>query len=512
MRGDQRGPPRAAKGPAPAAGASAAGDGREAARAAPRDAAEDALRREGARLRAILECAVDAIITIDNRGVIESVNPATERIFGYAAAEMIGRNVTMLMPSPYREEHDGYLARHARTGERRIIGIGREVQAQRKDGTVFAVDLAVSEVEPGKTYTGILRDISERRIAEARLRESDRMASIGTLAAGLGHDMNNVLLPVRAHLNALRSGAGGASREMHIEKIQRGVAYLQQLADGLHFLAMDPDKPDDAEGMTDLHRWWSQTGALLSKAVPRHAKVTVSIPAGLPEVAVAPHALTQAVLNLVVNAGEAIPAGRKRRQGSVRVWAEPADEGARVRLGVTDNGSGMTEEVKRRAFDMFFTTKPRGLGTGLGFPLVRMVVDAAGGSIEVDSEPGRGTTVVLSFPAADREQAGRGRLTAVVSISDGRAASLVRNLLDSAGAQAEAGDDPADADIWVVEPSAQALVDATAWRADRPQGRLVLFGRPGRQSGAEWQALEPVTVDDPDNLDAVRTALGVALA
>jgi hypothetical protein len=183
-----------------------------------------------------------------------------------------------------------------------------------------------------------------------------------------------------------------------------------------------------------------------------------------------------------------------------------------VKLGVTDNGTGMTDEVKRRAFDMFFTTKPRGLGTGLGLPLVRKVVDAAGGSVEIDSEPGRGTTVVMSLPVANRGQDGRGRLTAVVSISDGRAASLVRNLLDAGGAQAEPGEDPSAADIWVVEPSAATLVDATAWRADRPLGRLVLFGRPARQSGAEWQALDPVTVEDPDDLDAVRAALGAAMA
>jgi PAS domain S-box-containing protein len=167
--------------------------------------AEDALLQSEARLRAVLETAVDAIITIDGRGTIQSVNPATVRLFGYVAAQMIGQNVKMLMPSPYQEEHDGYLERYLRTGQKRIIGIGREVQARRKDGTVFPIDLAVSEVEPGKLFTGIIRDISERRFAEARLREADRMASIGALAAGLGHDMNNVLLPVRAHLNALKA-------------------------------------------------------------------------------------------------------------------------------------------------------------------------------------------------------------------------------------------------------------------------------------------------------------------
>ncbi len=455
---------------------------------------------------------MDAIITIDGRGHIQSVNRATERMFGYSAAEMLGRNVNMLMPSPYREEHDGYLARYARTGEKRIIGIGREVEAQRKNGTVFPVDLAVSEVEPGKLFTGMIRDISDRKLAEARLRESDRMASIGTLAAGLGHDMNNVLLPVRAHLNALKAGADGPGRSEHLDRIQRGVAYLQQLADGLHFLAMDPDKIDDVGGATDLQAWWGQTGALLSKAVPKHVKVMTSLPDGLPEVAVAPHALTQAVLNLVVNAGEAIPAGRKRRQGSVRLWAELGRDGPSVRLGVTDNGTGMTEEVKRRAFDMFFTTKPRGLGTGLGLALVRKVVDRAGGSVQIDSAPGRGTSVVMDLPAAAHRKDGSGAPIAAVRVRDGRAASLMRGLLEAAGARTDTGHDPAVAALWVVEPSAASLADAKAWRRARPEGRLVLFGRPGRGSAAAWRGLEPVMIEDPGDLDSVRVALDLAMA
>jgi PAS domain S-box-containing protein len=473
--------------------------------------AEDALSHTEAQLRAVLETAVDSIITIDGRGTILSVNPATVRLFGYAADEMIGHNVKMLMPSPYQEEHDGYLARYLKTGEKRIIGIGREVQALRKDGTIFPVELAVSEVEPRNLFTGIIRDISDRKLAEARLRETDRLASIGALAAGLGHDMNNVLLPVRAHLNALKAThEAPLNRLEHLARIQTGVSYLQQLADGLHFLAMDPDQVDDGGGVTDLHVWWKQTGALLSKAVPKHVRVTASLPAGLPKVAVAAHALTQAMLNLIVNAGEAIPPPRerKRRQGHVRVLAEAGVDGASVRLAVTDNGVGMTEEVKRRAFDMFFTTKPRGLGTGLGLAIVRKMVDRAGGSIEIDSELGRGTTIALILPVADD---GGQQPLAAVSINDGRAASLIRNLLETSGAEVIAGDDRQRADIWMVEPTAENLSHAKAWRAEHPQGGLVLFGRPQRSNAAAWRSLKPVTIDDPDDLDAVRGAIVLAL-
>jgi PAS domain S-box-containing protein len=136
-----------------------------------RQRAEQALRDREERLQAVLDTAADAIITIDQRGIIQSVNAATERMFGYAAAEMLGQNVTMLMPSPYREAHDGYLARYRQTGQKRIIGIGREAEARRKDGGVFPVDLAVSEIAHLKFFTGILRDLTQRKQLEREVVE-----------------------------------------------------------------------------------------------------------------------------------------------------------------------------------------------------------------------------------------------------------------------------------------------------------------------------------------------------
>lgn len=152
---------------------------------------EKALRDNEARLRAILDTAVDAIITIDERGVVQSVNPATERMFGYGAEELVGRNVNLLMPSPYREEHDGYIARYLETGEARIIGVGREVSGRRKDGSTFPVDLGVSELKAreGRMFTGILRDISERRAAEeGRLLYEQMVAASNDLMAFVDRD------------------------------------------------------------------------------------------------------------------------------------------------------------------------------------------------------------------------------------------------------------------------------------------------------------------------------------
>jgi PAS domain S-box-containing protein len=506
--------------------------------------------------RAALAAALDPIITIDARGIIQSASDSVERVLGWTPAELLGRNVSVLMPEPYRSEHDGYLANYHRTGKTNIMNRARRFEASRKDGTVVPIELCVSRagmpagVAP--LFVGIIRDMSayaaeersrdEERVrsqqqlaeqtsalqqANLRLRMADRMASIGTLAAGLGHDMNNVLLPVRARLNALKAaGASGkipSAERKHIDEVRKSVAYLQQLADGLHFLALDPDTDEDTRGggaATDLRQWWSQAGALLSKAVPKHVRVTASFPTRLPAVALAAHGLTQAVLNLVVNAGEAVPAPtlRKRRQGSVRVWAkvEKKAGAAWVRVGVTDNGTGMSEEVRRRAFEMFFTTKPRGLGTGLGLALVRKVVDRAGGTVEIESESGKGTTVSMLVPAVTTAREGRSSArgpAAAVSLRDGRAAALIRHVLEVSGMTVRADNDHSGADLWVVDPGASNVDAARAWRAKHPQGQVVLFGRPDARAGTAWGTLSPppVIIEDTGDFEAVRAALGRAI-
>lgn len=400
-----------------------------------------------------------------------------------------------------------------------VAPLGTLIQRKRAEGELEEYRRRLEERVEERT-----RALQE---SQDRLRVADRLASIGTLAAGLGHDMNNVLLPVRAHLNALRAAPegkrrgtggkpGGTDVRRHIEQIGKGVAYLQQLADGLHFLALDPETDADSRGggeSTELRGWWGQTGVLISKSVPKHVQVRASIPTGLPTVRVAAHRLTQAVLNLVVNAGEAIPspAERVRRQGIVRVWAERGADGT-VRLGVTDNGRGMSDEVKRRAFEMFFTTKVRGLGTGLGLSLVHKVAYSAGGSIEVESKVGQGTTIVLTLPvgpAAGTATSGAAP-TAAVTLRDGRAAAMVRQVLEAGGARLE--EDPARADVWVVAPVEADPRAAREWRKRRPGARLVLLGRPAEGAEASWRDLDPVIIENPDDFPSVRAALGLALS
>jgi PAS domain S-box-containing protein len=512
-----------------------------------RSTATKPLASRGVPYKAVLAATLDPIITIDSAGVIQSASDSVERVFGWTPIELVGMNVSILMPEPHHSAHDAYLAKYHETGRSEHLNRARRFEAVHKDGTLFPIEVSVSRVDiPGEAaplFVGIIRDLSDHggdkvgagveggstksgdntrlhellaeqtaalHAAHLRLRMADRLASIGALAAGLGHDMNNVLLPVRAHLEAARTMTMKPGVRDHIDAVHKSVTYLQHLADGLHFLARDTDGEDCERSSTDLGVWWSQVGPLLTKAVPKGVKVTVSLPTGLPELGVSAHGLTQAVLNLIVNAGEAIPADRKRPQGHVRVWAEVTKSGTEVRLCITDNGLGMSAEVQRNALEMFYTTKSRGFGTGLGLPLVARVISRAGGSLQIESKPGNGTTVAISLPVTGMGgQAGRASqaLRAMITLTDGRAAALIQHLLEVAGVQVAPGSDPTGADIWILEPTEAGFAAAKAWRTRHPHGRLVLVCKADSGPSHAWSALHAVTIEDCNDLDAIGAAL-----
>jgi hypothetical protein len=220
------------------------------------------------------------------------------------------------------------------------------------------------------------------------------------------------------------------------------------------------------------------------------------------------------MLNLVVNASESIPADRKRREGRVRVWAKLDPVAKIIRLGVTDNGQGMTDETKRRAFEMFFTTKVRGLGTGLGLALVHKVATGVGGRVDIDSELDRGTTVTMSLPAATPKSKSNHADAPVVALTmaDGRAAALVRQIVESAGAHVRDGLPVDGVRLWVVDAEGIAPEKVRKWKADDDGARVVLIGKPPTRGAAAWRALEPVVVYDPANFESLRAAIGRALA
>lgn len=467
-----------------------------------RRAADHASRE--ASLRAIVDSVSDGILTVDDSGRIRSANPSASRIFGYLSDELVGMPIGTLAPRNAPAQATGSLAGCVPGRGFRTYGHPFEVSARTKDGAEVPLEVTFSEIEPGKLVACVLRDISERKQSDARLRQSDRMASLGALAAGLGHDMNNVLFPVRAHLNALAMDAvarRATAAGEHVDQIQQGVRYLQQLADGLHYLVNDAGNADGGCDGAILSNWWRGTGALLRRSLPPLCNVSVEIPDALPRVRITEHALTQAVLNLFVNAGDAMLTVPDHGAGHVCVTAHASPDGRSIDLAISDDGPGMDEATRRRAFDMFFTTKVRGLGSGLGLAMVARAVEQAGGDARIESAPGRGTTVTLRLPVA-ADPSVDGAVTAISGLH-GRAASFIESALGARGFRTVPEAALESADAWFVDPRAGEVAAVRSWRLRRTGRTVVLLGQPHRLASAKWSAVADCTIESLSDFDTL---------
>jgi two-component system sensor kinase FixL len=351
--------------------------------------AEQALRRSEERWRAIIESAVDAIVLINRRGTIEFVNPAAERMFGFPAHEVIGRNVSMLMPEPYASEHDHYMRRYQMTGERRIIGIGREVTARRKDGTTFPVHLSVAELTvDGETkFTGIVRDLTERVSLEVRLREESGLVRIGELAAVLAHEVKNPLAAVSGAVQMLSDHLSAPEDQEIVEEILRRLGGLSALMTDLLLYSRPPRPKPQAIDVMELLR--ALTAFLKADAAWRNVAVDAHGTVG--PVWADPELLKVVFQNLLMNAAQAM-----EFEGAIRI--DVHQTGNTAFIDVHDSGSGIPPDVRSKLFTPFFTTKAR--GTGLGLATARRIVESHGGQVEVYQSGREGTTmrVVLAVP------------------------------------------------------------------------------------------------------------------
>jgi PAS domain S-box-containing protein len=446
-----------------------------------------------AQLRAVVESLGEVIIRFDAMGIIEAASLSAGTVLGRSPDDLVGTPIAAVFQEVDGSVSARAIAEYASGGRAPRFGRPSQARARRSGGRTVPVELVVCEVEQRTRFVAILRDNEAERMADARLRQADRLTALGTLAAGLGHDMNNVLLPVRAHLNALEQSAAsteaaGASALDHLGEIRGGIDYLQGLADGLHSLANDPGNANGHGEGTDLHAWWARTQPLLRRALPPLTTVVAEIPAGLPRVDVAERALTQAVLNLLVNAGEAITARNAETPGRVSVRAACTTDGRAVELSVADTGCGMSEEVRARAFDLFFTTKTRRVGSGLGLALVQRVAREAGGSVSIDSAPGEGTTVRLAIPPCPLPAAVTG-VHVAVSLADGRAAAFMESAMRARGMRMVTLDDASEAEAWIADPRIVSARDASRWLVRRAGRTLVLYGEPAPAARRAWGGL-----------------------
>lgn len=376
-----------------------------------RKAAEIALRESELRWRSIVETVPDAIIVIDTRGTIESFSPAAERLFGYRAGEVIGHNVKMLMPSPYREVHDEYLGRYMRTGERRIIGIGRVVVGQRKDGETFPMELAVGEFSSpnGKFFTGFVRDLTGRQEAERRIEDlqsellhASRLSVMGQMASTMAHELNQPLTAVTNYLEAGRQlmATGAARPEQVADLMEKAVAQAQRAGEVIRQLRQFVSKGETERRLENLNKLVEEAVALgLVGARQSGVRVALALAHDLPPVVVDLVQIQQVVLNLVRNAIEAMEEVGERE---LTITTRPV--GGRVEVSVADTGPGIAPELAGRLFQPFVTTKKAGMGLGLS--ICREIAEAHHGQLTVAARPSGGTVFRLTLPKASRVNAG----------------------------------------------------------------------------------------------------------
>ena len=365
------------------------------------------------RYQNMVDTATDAVITINRDSRVVFANRATERIFGYRPDEIVGQELACLMPASAREAHREGLARYLSTGQRRISWQAAALTGLHKNGREVPLEVSFGEYVGGGTheFTGILRDVSEKRAADSTMRaleeqyrQAQKMEAIGRLAGGIAHDFNNLLTVIQGNCDLLKESLPVDSEEaVDLEHIRyaadRAAKLTRQLLTFSRQQVLTPRPVDVAAQLTSLT-------PMLRRLIGEHISIVVEArPVG--SVLIDPNQFELVILNLAVNARDAMPEGGMLRleTDEVVVAADAVGReigaGQYVTLTVTDTGTGMDEETRRRVFEPFFTTKPIGSGTGLGLATVHGVVKQSGGGIEIESALGTGTTFTVYFPRLD---------------------------------------------------------------------------------------------------------------
>ncbi len=348
-------------------------------------------------LSLIIETAPDAIITADDQGRILSFSPAAERIFGHLESEIIGENVKILMPEPYHSEHDGYMEHYLETGEKHIIGSGREVRAMRKSGEIFVAELAVGELKMGSqhVFTGFIRDADDRAKAETRARDLQirlervaRIQMLGEMSAALAHEINQPLTAITNFAEAAKRHLGNDAPDL--DEIAKQVAAIadQSLRAGEIIRRMrklvDRGQADiRPEDINDIILEAVRVGRLTVSSVGPH--VNLDLGQDLPMVMADRIQIQQVILNLMRNALEAVSGDHeltiqsRRDDAPNHITLRAGIRDDEVRVCVHDTGPGIPQHLLDRLFEPLVTTKATGLGIGLA--ICRTIIETHGGRI-----------------------------------------------------------------------------------------------------------------------------------
>jgi len=365
-------------------------------------------RYRQAQLQSILDTVPEAMVVIDERGIMRSFSATAERLFGWSATEVIGRNVSILMPAPYREEHDNYLQRYRKTGERRIIGIGRIVVGERKDGSTFPMELAVGEAKVGRDrfFTGFVRDLTERRSQERRMQELQselvhvsRLTAMGEMASSLAHELNQPLSAITSYLR----GASTLLKAEQVDKVRirealdRSADQALRAGDVIKRLREFVAKGGTDQSIEEPATLLEEAAALaLVGAREQGVRVSLRCDRDLPEVMVDKIQIQQIALNLIRNAIEAMETTSRRE---LTIGVSRKQEFAF--FFVADTGTGIAPEIAQQLFQPFVTSKASGMGVGLS--ICRTIIEAHGGRITARPNDGGGTVFEFTLPFAEPE-------------------------------------------------------------------------------------------------------------
>ena len=356
------------------------------------------LKAREAHLQSILDTAPDATVVIDQTGIIQSFNAAAVRLFGHTEAEVVGKNVSLLMPTPFREEHDGYLHRYLTTGERRIIGIDRVVTGLRKDGSTFPIKLAVGEVSYGdrRFFTGFIRDLTERQASERQLEELQselarlsRLTAMGEMASTLAHEMNQ---PLSAIANYLQGSLRLLERldQPNARKVSDALGEATKLTlragEIIRRLREFVARGELERRPENINKLVEEASALaLVGAREQGVKTVFHWDTNVRPVLVEKVQVQQVLLNLIRNAIEAMQ-NSERKELLVKTGLS---ENGMIEVSVADTGCGIAKEIEPRLFQPFVTSKPAGMGVGLS--ISRRIIEAHGGELWAEPNPGGGT-------------------------------------------------------------------------------------------------------------------------
>src|SRR5215471_3678 len=377
------------------------------------DASTQDVEARTAHLQSILDSIPDAMVVINELGLIQSFSSAAERLFGYSASDVLGKNVKMLMPSPYRENHDAYIERYLATGERRIIGIGRVVVGERKGGSTFPMELAVGEMRSGnqRFFTGFIRDLTESQKTEARLQELQaeivhisRLTAMGEMASALAHELNQPLSAIANYMKGMRRLLEDGSDErsaMLRDAMEKAAEQAVRAGQIIHRLRDFLARGDSEGRVESVNKLVEEASALaLVGAKDRGVRVRFQFDPAVDPVLVDKVQIQQVLLNLIRNAIEAMEGCDERE---LLVSAGPAGNGM-VAISVADTGTGIAPDLAGQLFQPFVTTKPH--GTGVGLSISRTIIEAHGGEIEARPNPAGGTIFRFTLPAVTQEETG----------------------------------------------------------------------------------------------------------